>query len=218
MAGFDLHVHSSYSTDAGLRPEDIVRKAVRRGLSGVAVTDHGTVRGGLAVRRLSPPDFIAIPGAEVRTARGELLVMFIEEEVRSRDLVEVIDEVRGAGGLVVLPHPFDWMRRLRIREVEEVAGKVDAIEVLNARCPSARANAMAWQLARRLSKPFTAGSDAHFAVELGRAQTIVEASSEEEVRKAILSGHTKVSGGTSPPYVHLMSWAVKVARAVTRRP
>ncbi|MEM4700286.1 MAG: PHP domain-containing protein, partial [Candidatus Nezhaarchaeales archaeon] len=177
MARLDLHVHSVYSVDARLRPEDIIKEALKRGLDGVAVTDHGTVKGGLAVRRLSPPGFIAIPGVEAKTSRGELLILFIEEEVRSRDPLEVIDEAREAGGLVVLPHPFDWMRGSKLEGLEELVEKVDAIEVFNSRCPLLRLNIRAQRLAKSLNKPSTAGSDAHFSMEVGKAWTVVEANS-----------------------------------------
>ncbi|MCX8204830.1 MAG: PHP domain-containing protein [Candidatus Nezhaarchaeota archaeon] len=216
MAKLDLHVHSSYSIDAKLRPEALVREALRRGLSGVAVTDHGTVEGGLEVKRLSPPGFIAIPGVEAKTLRGELLILFIEEEVRSQNPLEVIDKAKEAGGLIVLPHPFDWIRRSRLRGDEELVKKVDAIEVLNSRCPLMKLNAKAQQLARSLGKPFTAGSDAHFAMELGRAWVAVEASSAEDVRKAILRRQVKIGGGRAPLYVHLMSWLVKEGRRVAK--
>ena len=47
MMKFDLHVHSKYSSDGVLDPENIVRIARKRGLAGIAVTDHNTIRGGI---------------------------------------------------------------------------------------------------------------------------------------------------------------------------
>lgn len=216
MVRLDLHVHSLYSVDAKLRPEDIIKEALKRGLDGVAVTDHGTAKGGLAVKRLSPPGFIAIPGVEARTSRGELLILFIEEEVRSQDPLEVIDEAKEAGGLVVLPHPFDWVRGVGSEEVEELVERVDAVEVFNSRCPLMRMNIKAQQLAKSLNKPSTAGSDAHFSMEVGRAWTVVEADSAEGVREAILRGQTETGGKRSPLYVHLMSWLAKVGRRLAK--
>jgi len=210
----DLHVHTAYSHDAGLRPEQVVKEALRRGLSGVAVTDHGTVKGGLAVKKLSPPGFMVIPGVEVKTTKGDLLVLFVEDEVRPGEPLEVVDRARELGGLVVLPHPFDHARRSTLKEVEELARRVDAVEAFNSRCLSIESNFKAQRLAKELGKPVTAGSDAHFALELGRAYTLVEANGLEEAKEAILKGRAVIKGELSPPYVHLMSRMVKEARRI----
>lgn len=212
----DLHVHSIYSRDAGLAPKDIVEISVRKGLAGVAVTDHGTVKGGLKVKEVSPPGFIAIPGAEVKTSRGDLLVLFVEDEVKPGEPLEVIEKARELGGLVILPHPFDHARRATMKKAEEVARKVDAIEGFNSRCLSNYSNLRAVELAKALGKPTTGGSDAHFALELGRAFTLMdEAERLEDVREAILKGEVWVEGRLSPPYVHLMSRVRKTWMSLT---
>ncbi|RLF14467.1 MAG: metal-dependent phosphoesterase [Thermoprotei archaeon] len=208
----DLHVHTAYSLDAGLKPEDVAREALKRGLNGVAVTDHGTVKGGLVVRKLSPEEFLVIPGVEVKTTEGDLLALFVEEEVKPGDPLEVAERIRELGGIVVLPHPYDYARRSTIRGVERLARIVDAVEVFNSRCLSMHSNLRAAELARAKGKPVTAGSDAHFALELGRAMVLVEAEGLDGVREAILKGDVKVEGRLSPPYVHLMSRLVKESR------
>jgi len=43
----DLHIHSKYSSDGILEPERIVKIAIKRGLNGIAVTDHNTIKGRL---------------------------------------------------------------------------------------------------------------------------------------------------------------------------
>ena len=50
---YDLHVHSKYSRDSILSPEKIISVAKRKKLDGVAVTDHNTIRGGLAAFKLN---------------------------------------------------------------------------------------------------------------------------------------------------------------------
>jgi len=209
----DLHVHTHYSIDAGLSPREVVRVALKRGLGGVAVTDHGTVRGGLAVREASPPGFIAIPGVEVNTYVGHLLVLFVdEEESWPSDPFEVVERASRLGGLVILAHPFDSIRGGERGKVWKVARAVDAVEALNSRSLSMKSALEAERLAREVGKPITAGSDAHFSLELGRAYLNVEASGGEDVREALIKRRCKVEGGLSPPYVHLMSSIVKGAR------
>jgi len=41
---YDLHIHSKYSLDGLIEPEIIVKTAENQGLSGIAVTDHHTIR------------------------------------------------------------------------------------------------------------------------------------------------------------------------------
>jgi predicted metal-dependent phosphoesterase TrpH len=48
---YDLHTHSKYSADGFLEPEKIVETAMRKGLSGIAITDHNTINGALKAKR-----------------------------------------------------------------------------------------------------------------------------------------------------------------------
>ena len=42
---FDLHIHTKYSIDSTSKPEKIVKIAKKRGMDGVAVSDHNNIRG-----------------------------------------------------------------------------------------------------------------------------------------------------------------------------
>jgi len=48
---YDLHIHSKYSYDGILEPRDIVKIAIKRGLDGIAITDHNTVKGALEAKK-----------------------------------------------------------------------------------------------------------------------------------------------------------------------
>jgi len=41
---YDLHIHSKYSSDGVLGLEKIVKIAMKRGLDGIAITDHDTIK------------------------------------------------------------------------------------------------------------------------------------------------------------------------------
>ena len=70
----DLHIHSKYSPDGRMEIEDIIKTAKARGLDGVAVTDHNSVKGGLsALEFCKGSDFLVIPGIEVSTTKGHVL-------------------------------------------------------------------------------------------------------------------------------------------------
>ena len=78
---FDLHIHSNYS-DGRASVVEIINAAVRRGLDGIALTDHDNMRGIPAARRYIKEqklDLILIPGVEVTTSEGHLLVLGVEE-------------------------------------------------------------------------------------------------------------------------------------------
>ena len=45
MATIDLHMHSVISIDGELEPEEVIRRAVSRGIRAAALTDHNSVRG-----------------------------------------------------------------------------------------------------------------------------------------------------------------------------
>ena len=50
-------------------------------------------------------------GSEISIKRGEVIGLFISEEIISKNFLEVIDGIKDQSGLVVLPHPFDELRR-----------------------------------------------------------------------------------------------------------
>jgi hypothetical protein len=78
---FDLHVHSNCS-DGRDDVRTILRAAARRDLDGLSITDHDTLRGSqqaMKIIREDKLDLILIPGAEVTTSEGHLLVLGIED-------------------------------------------------------------------------------------------------------------------------------------------
>ncbi|NOZ82267.1 MAG: CehA/McbA family metallohydrolase [Euryarchaeota archaeon] len=171
----DLHVHTVYSGDATLKPEELLRLASAKNLQGVAVTDHNTMRGALECLRLAKEhEVVVIPGIEVRTDRGEVIGYFIQEEPGSREFFEVVDSIREQGGMVAVPHPFDPFRMYRLRGLEELLPYVDAVEVMNARCAMSSSNMSAMKFALEHGLKLTAGSDAHYPEELGSAGVVVE--------------------------------------------
>jgi hypothetical protein len=161
----DLHIHSIYSHDSWLSPKTIVRKAIDAGLTCIAITDHGTIRGGIEARKnVGDQTLEIIIGTEIRTDCGDIMGLELSEEIRSTAWKEVIREIRDQGGIAVFPHPYRDHT-----DIEEIAGYVDFIECWNARSIPEQ-NSLAADLARRFSKPVTLGSDAHVASEIGSVQ------------------------------------------------
>ncbi len=81
MIKLDLHIHSQYSEDAIGSPKDIIKSLKKKGLQGMAITDHNTVEGGLKAVKIAPKDFIVIPGIEISTADGHMLALNVEKNI-----------------------------------------------------------------------------------------------------------------------------------------
>lgn len=167
----DLHCHTWHSWDGLSSPQAVVAMARRRGLHRLAITDHNTIAGALEAHRLAP-DLIII-GEEIKTAQGELLAYFVREEVPADlPMDKALRLLRAQGCLISVSHPLDRYRSgsaVGHETLLSLAGWVDAIEVFNSRCLLPADNERAAAVALQLRLPGTAGSDAHAAVEIGRA-------------------------------------------------
>jgi predicted metal-dependent phosphoesterase TrpH len=201
---FDFHIHSKYSFDSILSPRRILKRAKKMGLSGIAITDHNTIKGGVETYKINKdPFFTVIIGCEVNTEVGDIIGLFLNNEIQSRQSTEVIDEIHKQEGIVVLPHPFK-SHNLN----EELIKSVDLLEGINGRCRLEK-NLMAQDLARKYNLPLIAGSDAHFGLEIGKCRTIVKI--EEGIEKDILRG-CKIEGRQNPVYLEHLSQIIKLIK------
>lgn len=191
----DLHIHTKYSYDSFMQPSTVIRTAKRKGLDVIAITDHESMK---AHATLEPsPDVIVIPGMEIKTNKGDVIGLFLNSEVQSRDFFMVTDEIRGQDGLVVLPHPYR-----RSIDPADLAPFVDLIEVINARS-RCQDNARARELSISSNKMAVTGSDAHVWFEIGRCvmQIPKESHDLDEIRSLLLKSERICSGGCSPYYL-----------------
>lgn len=208
----DLHVHSIFSPDSLSRPEAIVRWGLRRGLGALAVTDHNTIAGALAVRQLAP--FRVIVGSEIATARGEVIGLFLQQEIAAGlSLQETIRQIHDQGGLAYVPHPLDRVRHsaMGLDALLDVIAEVDLIEAINARVTFALDNEQAGRLAARYHVASGAGSDAHHVAEIGRAGVEMPPFDDAaDFLAALRQG--QVYGDLSSPLVHLGSSQARLAK------
>ncbi len=179
-AFLDLHVHTSASFDSIASPESVIRAAVARGLTHLAITDHDRIDGAIAARELARrifPDLTVIVGQEVKTTGGDLIGAFLERPISSGlPTVEAIAEIRAQGGLVGIPHPFDRFRNSLLTDelLAMVAPLVDWVEAHNARIMVGDGNQRAATFAAAHGLPGVAVSDAHSAMEIGVAYLAVD--------------------------------------------
>jgi hypothetical protein len=169
MIRADLHCHTRYSHDSFAVVGAVLEQAMRRGLTHLAITDHDEIEGALRARD-NNHGLVIIVGTEVSLEGGAHIIgLFLERKITARRWREAVDEIRGQGGFVVLPHPFNpTSGLLRDGIDEELLRNVDGIEVCNG-YETADRNESAARLARDRNLPAQAGSDAHYAVDVGRA-------------------------------------------------
>ncbi len=201
----EFHCHTIYSTDSLTKPQALVAAARRAGLDRVIVTDHNSIEGAMAAKRLAPE--LVIVGEEIMTTQGEILAAFVTEKVPARlEPAEVIRRLRDQGAFISVSHPFDVFRggHWELPQLLEIVPLVDAIEVFNSRCMDMRPNLLAQKFASQHSLAGTVGSDAHTAMELGRANLCLENFSDSDgLRRVIHSGLQTVR--LSSPFIHLSS-------------
>ncbi len=197
----DLHIHSKYSFDSILEPEKIIEVAKKRDLDGIAITDHNTIKGGVEAEKINKDqDFLVIVGSEISTEIGDITGLFLNEEIKSRNSMEVIEEIKEQGGIVVLPHPYKG-HKLN----DELISSVDVIESFNSRTGRYE-NFFAEELAEKYKKPTIAGSDAHFESEIGMAKTLINSPIFESVKYSIVSGDTTIFD-CQQSYVYLQNYS-----------
>jgi predicted metal-dependent phosphoesterase TrpH len=189
----DMHVHTTAgASDSGLSPEDLAEEAVRRGLTGLNITEHDRLWDvyRLAEYRDRHSGLFVNNGMEVSTDLGHMIVVGLKQYVpgirRAEELRKVLDDL---GGFMVVAHPFrHWFDPVYFRKQgkepftmtpEQAAERlpvfqlVDAIEALNG-ANTPRENIFALQVAKVLGKPVTGGSDAHSRSGIGFYCTVFE--------------------------------------------
>jgi len=189
---YDMHIHSIYSKDSNLKPEIILKTAKKRGLNGIAVTDHNTIKGGIITSKLNKDrDFEVIVGSEIRTNHCEVLGYYLQEEIKSKDFLEVLDKIREQGGISIIAHPFAFQLRYSLNyPLEKIKTKVNGLEGFNGRAIFQYENKKAYNAAEKYNLGMTGSSDAHFSFEIGKGFTLFNS----DLRTAIIKRKTKVDG------------------------
>lgn len=212
LAFADFHCHTRHSRDSRLDEDRFITLAIDRGLTHVAVTDHNTIDGSVAVRALAAEKGVddrltVILGEEVSSADGEIVGLFISETIpRGLSAEATADAIREQGGLVSVPHPYDPFRRSHITPyaLERLAEtrRIDLIEVFNSRVTLGRHNQEAAEFAARYRIPGVACSDSHTALEVAMSFNALPAFASAEELAAVLPDN-EWHGSRTTKLVHL---------------
>ena len=199
-----FHIHSAYSFDGHISPANIVKELQKLGVDFAAITDHETIKGALEAKSIAKLNIII--GAEYKTDKGDIIGLFLKEDVISGKSVEVISEIKKQGGVVVLPHPY------RSHKLDkELINSVDVIEVYNSRSTKIE-NQKSLELAKRYSKPGIVGSDAHFLQEIPLTEMDFSPDkSGQSLKQAILNGDVQiVKTEKSPGYWRIFTGVIRL--------
>ena len=201
----DLHIHTAWGDGLDSAEAIVDWVEARTDLDLIAITDHDEVEAGLRAR-----DYAArrgyrigvVPGVEITTRGGHLLALDVDRPFRMlRPLAETADEVRAAGGVCIVPHPYSWLttsigeRGLRRLLPAGSPPKIAGIELWN---PSL-AGKVAHERARvanalRLGLAELGGSDAHALAFIGSAYTTFPGHTWDDFKQALAERTTRAYG------------------------
>jgi hypothetical protein len=165
-----IHFHSEFSFDSNIKIDEIKKWAKKNKLDFLCLTDHNTMRGVEKLREeCKETDIEVITGAEYNTEYGDIIGLFLKEEIKNyRNFDKLIENIRKQDGLVLFPHPYK-----NHSNIKYIAEKVDLIEVFNSRT-SNELNELARELSIEFNKNHYFSSDAHLYSELNNAIIEVE--------------------------------------------
>ncbi|KAI9030967.1 Polymerase/histidinol phosphatase-like protein [Phycomyces nitens] len=110
----DGHSHSTFS-DGKMNIRQLLDWHIANGYNAVIVSDHNTIEGGLAAEKLALAEYnetiVVIPGMEYSCCRIHMNFIDINQTIpegppvpTDEELRQVIDQVHGMGGLVIVNH------------------------------------------------------------------------------------------------------------------
>ena len=178
----------------------------------IAVTDHNTITGGIETFRLCKEeklDVAVIVGSEIKTNMGDVIGLFLSQEITSSDIFEVIDEIRRQDGLVLVPHPF---KGHKFEELRNILEQIDMVEALNSRSFTTFKQTC---LLKTLNKSLVGCSDAHFPQEIGLCRSIINSDflSVEEMKHLLTDpSNVKATGLFGNKLLQSFSHVVKVLK------
>ena len=184
----DLHTHTHpLSHDSLLSPDELIEAAKSAGLDAVCLTEHDFFWDHVEAAALAKRHhFLVIPGIEVNTEDGHIVVFGLDRFVYGMHrLHELARMAEAAGAVMIAAHPYrrqlpfelrhdgNWTHALERAIANPACAHVTAVETNNGR-GSDRENAFAVKVADRLNLPTTAASDAHERKDVGRCATDFE--------------------------------------------
>ena len=169
---YDFHIHTYYSKDSNIDPLLLIKKAIKLGFSGIAITDHNIIHPKIKDLAKRVKDLNIIIGEEISSKDGHIIGLYLEESIPPKKTAEeTIELIKEQGGLVLIPHPFFLL--WRFKALKRI--KPDAIEVINGKIPRLLDffNRKAYEYSKKHNITPYGGSDSHNLSHFGRVYNII---------------------------------------------
>jgi predicted metal-dependent phosphoesterase TrpH len=201
----DIHTHTRCSgfgrysflkfPESVTEPAKAVETAQKKRLDVLCITDHNTIQGAIVAKKHAAGIDVVI-GEEISSADGEILALFIQEEIKPMlGAPETIDLIHDQGGVAVAAHPFSPQCPSLGKKICYL--KLDGVEVFNACYRDVCSNLTA-QTFSPGKLAWLGSSDAHSIDMIGNGYTIFEGRNSEELRRYILKRKTYFGGSRTP--------------------
>ncbi len=211
----DIHTHTMYSgfskysflsyPDSVTTPRTSIKVAEKQGLDFLCITDHNTIKGAVEAQKYNRE--LVIIGEEVSSNEGEILGLFLQEQIQpGLSAEETIELIHGQDGMAIAPHPFSAHCSCVGKKINTL--RFDGIEVFNALHRDGYSNAIALESCNGHAK--LGGSDAHASHMIGNGYTLFDGSSQEDLRSSIKNKQT-IYGGKVASLRDFVNYSSRVA-------
>ncbi len=178
-----FHCHTHFSKDAWMSPEEILDHALSQHLDFVIVTDHNSIKGSVALKKLVEKKGLPLQvpiAAEYFTEYGDVIAMFIQDHIEFTSIQDLAEKVAAQGGLLALPHPY-----VSHKQLEKILPYVQFVEVFNGRTlPQLNADAEILCDSHGLRSIY--GSDAHIRKNL--KDVVIQVPRQQDLKQSFLKG------------------------------
>ena len=200
----DFHIHSSTSIDCTMKIDRIIATAKKKGLDGIAITDHDKI----ANFDTSFKDgFALIRGEEILTRTGEIIALNIEKRIKPmQKMSKTITKIKDQNGTIVFPHPYNILKKGTIMDFPKL-DETFALETLNGTSFFGTGNHITSYIAKRYNLPMCGNSDAHIYKHIGCAYTVLpKAKTIDGILANLVSGKGIPTGKIVSLYLNFPSY------------
>lgn len=223
MIRLETHCHTKYSKDSMLPFSLLYLKCRVCHINWIAITEHNNVLGAMEFKKYCAKKknrVHVIVGSEIMTSEGEVIGLFLKEEIPSGlSCKETIHLIHKQGGIVYVPHPYDEKRAKTVLHedcIRDNASDIDCIECYNGRNVSDFYEMKQTEIVKKYGLQAVIGSDAHTIWEVARNYMIVDCAPDlpENFKKAIVGAdfHKKKCLG----FCHKITKGVKLLRLIKK--
>lgn len=206
----DLHIHTNHSDGKPTVEEVLDYVENETDLDVIAITDHDTMDGyfeAVELMKKKKYRFELIPGEEVTSKEGHILALFIRKPIPAGLTVKTtLKKIKEQNGVRIAPHPFQHVRvkspdyatmdGIGLVAMLKNAKLLNGIETINATPTLGEENLRATFVNRTLLfKAETGSSDAHIKEAIGRAYTLFQGKTADDLKVELKHHQTQAAHG-----------------------